>query len=69
LQLEASEVQVPVSMTGTSAPPLESPMPPLDDPELPPELPPLLLLAVESLPPPSWLLGPGLLPLSLLLQP
>jgi hypothetical protein len=63
LHVDASDVQLPVSMTGTSAPPLESPaVPPLDEPEL--------LLAVESPPPPaSWLLGAGLLLSLLLLQP
>jgi hypothetical protein len=66
LHAEASDMQLPVSMIGTSAPPLESPTPPLDDPEL---LPLLLPLAVESVLPPSWLLGPGLLLVSLLLQP
>jgi len=66
LHVEASEVQLPVSRPTTSAPPLESPTLPLDDPELLPLLPPLLL-AVES-PPASWVLGMGLL-LLLPLQP
>jgi hypothetical protein len=67
LHVDASEVQAPVSMTGTSAT-LES-LGPLDEPELLPLLLPLLLLAVESVVPPSWLLGAGLLSLLLLLHP
>jgi hypothetical protein len=66
LQADASDVQDPVSMTGTSAT-LES-VGPLDEPELLPLLLPLLL-AVESALPASWLLGAGLLLLLSLLHP